>query len=408
MFRFQIAGACVLIATALLFQEPAEAQALSFAPADGAPVCRGSDGYAQDFGQRRTFLWRPAWLKAIAADPVRAGGVVKKAEAALLHVPYSVTDKKRILPGASANDYASIGPYWWPNTKSDNGLPYVRRDGDVNPERNGPEFDKNRLASMGDDLEALSVAYFITSDERFAKQGAKLLRAWFLDPDTRMNPNMNFAQGIPGKVNGRGEGIIEVSDLSTIVESIGLLGPSEALTDKDHAGLRKWYADFATWMTASENGKAARAKNNNHGVFFDFYLSHFSIFAGLEGVATQTVENFPTARLKTQMDSDGRFPAELNRTRSWHYSNYLVGGAARLATIAECTGHDLWNATWGDERSLGTAHTFLNQYSGDLASWPYPDRDHAAGAFEKMRNSFAQVDMMFAGAEATSQPIVLP
>ena len=404
----QLSAMLALFAAVATYTQPLEAKVPEFLPAEGEPACQTEGGYAQDFGGRRTFLWRPAWLQAIAADPKRSRDVLQKAETALDRGPYSVTDKPRSVPGSSRNDYASIGPYWWPDQDNESGLPYYRRDGEVNPERNGPQFDKNRLVSMGDDLEALSVAYFITSDERFAQQGAKLLKAWFLNPDTRMNPNMNFAQGIPGKVDGRAEGIIEVSDLSTIVESIGLLAPSTALSEPDHAGIRQWYAEFVQWMRASENGKAASAKTNNHAVFYDFYLTHFSIFAGLESVATQTIERFPTARLKVQMDGDGRFPEELERTRSWHYSNYLVGGAARLATVAECAGYDLWNATLEDERSLVTAHTFLSKHSADLSDWPYPDRDHAAGAFEKMRNTFARMDMMFADAKVSSQAIVLP
>jgi hypothetical protein len=264
------------------------------------------------------------------------------------------------------------------------------------------------MFSMGDDLEALSVAYYLTWDERFAEQSAKLLRAWFLNPETRMNPNMNFAQGIPGRVNGRAEGIIEVSDLSTIIESIGLLSPSSALTGKDHAGIRQWYAEFVHWLQVSENGKGASAKKNNHSIFYDFYLAHFSLYSGLDNITTQTIEAFPTKRLAAQMDAKGRFPEELDRTRSWHYSNYLLGGAARLATIAECMGYDLWDTPLDDGRTLVTGYAHLNQYSDDLTTWPYPDRDHAAGQFAKMRATFDQVEIMFAGAKAPAQPTVLP
>lgn len=397
-----------LCATALLIAEQAEAKTLPFKAVEGDAVCRADAGYSQDFDGRRTFLWRPAWIEGIAANPKHAGDIIRKAEAALAKGPYSVTDKPNILPGASKNDYASIGPYWWPNPDTDDGLPYYRRDGELNQARNGPGFDKNRMFSMGDDLEALSVAYYLTSDERFAEQSAKLLRTWFLNPETRMNPNMNFAQGIPGRVNGRAEGIIEVSDLSTIIESIGLLSPSSALTGKDHAGIRQWYADFVQWMQVSENGKGASAKANNHSIFYDFYLAHFSLYAGLDSITTQTIEAFPAKRLAKQMDAKGRFPEELDRTRSWHYSNYLLGGAARLATIAECMDHDLWNTQLKDGRTLVTGFAYLNQYSDDLVTWPYPDRDHAGRKFAKMRATFDRVEMMFAGARAPAQPTVLP
>lgn len=410
---FRLSALCsltlgVATAAALTLAGPAEAKAIPFTPDEGDAVCRGADGYSKDFGGRRTFMWRPAWLERIAADSKRSREIIKAAEAALGRSPYSVTDKPRILPGASANDYASIGPYWWPDPKRDDGLPYYRRDGEVNPERNGPAFDKGRLSALGADVEALAVAYYLTSEERFAEQGAKLLRAWFLDPETRMNPNMNFAQGIPGKVDGRGEGLIEASDFSTIIESIGLLGPSPALTKADHAGLRQWYANFAQWMATSDNGLAQMRKGNNHGIFFDFYLSHFAIFAGMDTVTRNIVDRFPTERLARQMDAKGRFPHELKRTRSWHYSNYLVGGAARLATIGECTGQDLWNTTLEDGRGLRTAHEYLGSFVKDMRAWPFPDRDQEAGNFDKMRRTFVRVDTMFAGPDAVTAFTELP
>ncbi len=384
------------------------AQIDAFQLGEGAPVCRGTSGYAEDFSGRRTFLWRPQWLEAIAKDAAQKAERIEAAEAALKRGPYSVTDKPKTVPGASPNDYSSIGPYWWPDPAKRDGLPYVRRDGQVNPERSGPEFDKNRLSRLGADLEALSVGYYLTGDSRFADHAANLLRVWFLDPQTRMAPNMNFAQGIPGKVAGRGEGIIEASDLSTIVESIGLLAPSDAFNKAEQQALRQWYADFATWMATSENGEAEMQKRNNHGVFFDFYLSHFAIFAGLESVTGSIIDNFLQYRLAAQMDKQGRFLAELKRTRSWHYSNYVVGGAARLATIAECTGRDLWTAQLGDGRSLQTSRAFLQRYSDRVEDWPFPDRDHSSQRYDKMLATFAKTEMLFAGADAVSNGQDLP
>ena len=186
----------------------------------------------------------------------------------------------------------------------------------MNPERSGPEFDKARLGDLANDLEALSLAYFITKDERYASHAAVLLRAWFINPATRMLPNMEFAQGIPGRVQGRGEGIIESSDLSTVVEAVGLLGTSPALTKSDHAALRQWYAEFATWMATSQIGEDEMQKTNNHGIFYDFYLAHFALFAGMDRVTSSVVEAFPQFRIAAQMDKQGRFVNAFNINRT--------------------------------------------------------------------------------------------
>lgn len=377
-----------------------------FSYPDGAPQCRGKAGYEADFGGRRTFVWRPAWLSALAGDTETVSAITKAARSALDHGPYSVTDKPKPIPGASANDYASIGPYWWPDPQKKDGLPYNRRDGEVNPERDGPAFDKDRLRNLRADVRALALGYFVTGDEAYATKAASLLRVWFLDPATRMNPNMNFAQGVPGKVNGRGEGIIEASDLSIIVESIGLLRPSGALTADDHRALESWYREFAVWLATSDNGADEMNKANNHGVFFDFYLAHFALYAGLDSVTAKLANGFPQDRLARQMDRQGRFIEELKRTRSWHYSHYVVEGAAKLATISECVGKDLWSAKLDDGRSLANAEGFLAKYWAGGESWPFPDTRLQSGADPGgASDSVARVQLMFAkSAPGTLEP----
>lgn len=387
---------------------PAIALAQTPAPLEQVYECRGSQGYAQDFGGRQTFLWRPQWLEAISADAKRRQDAIDEADKALGRGPYSVTNKSKLVPGASPNDYTSIGPYWWPDPKKSDGLPYKRRDGEVNPERRGADFDKDRLSKLGADMEALSLGFYLTQDPRYAEQAAVLVRAWFLDPQTRMAPNMNFAQGIPGRVNGRGEGIIEASDFSTVIESVGLIAPSGALSDSEVAALKLWFTQFSQWLATSENGAVEMRKTNNHSVFFDFYLAHFALFAGLDSVTKSIATNFPRYRIARQMDKRGRFEAELGRTRSWHYSNYLVAGAGRLATIGECVGEDLWNNELNDGRGLTAAARFLDGYADNLETWPYPDRDLAAGRFDRMERVHRLVDALFARGESFPKDSGLP
>src|SRR5205823_7105303 len=60
-------------------------------------------------------------LEREARDLMRAG-------------PWSVMDKTRVAPSGDKHDYVSYAPYWWPDSTKPNGLPYIQRDGLVNPE----------------------------------------------------------------------------------------------------------------------------------------------------------------------------------------------------------------------------------------------------------------------------------
>jgi hypothetical protein len=338
--------------------------------------CDGTSGYKAISGVR-TFLWRPEWLalekRRLGNDAAQAGVLRKAADAALTRGPYTVTAKSRMPSSDDKHDYYSIGPYWWPDANKAGGLPYIRRDGETNPESRGSEFDKDRLTKFAKDVQTLALAAHHLGERRYAEHAAKLLRAWFLDPATRMNPNLNFAQAIPGITEGRGEGIIELVVMPQVIESVGLVAASGALTNAEARGIETWFGDLVDWMQSSRNGKDEAAKANNHGIYYDYFLTHFALFAGKQSVAKQVSENFLARRLGAQMAKDGSLPEELSRTRSLHYSFFALQAGARMATISECVEVDLWHATTADGRGLARGLSKLASYAPDWKSWPYPE-----------------------------------
>jgi hypothetical protein len=95
----------------------------------------------------------------------------------------------------------------------------VQRDGLRNPEADDTtRYDAGLLRCMVEDIEWLALAYFFTDDQSYAEHTADLLRAWFISPETRMNPNFRFAQIIPGRAEVRGTGIIESRHLTRVVD----------------------------------------------------------------------------------------------------------------------------------------------------------------------------------------------
>ncbi len=353
---------------------------LPFKPHASRAVCSGVDGYQNTakFGLR-TFLLRPEWLaieKAkIAADASYGDPLRKAAEKALVSKSYSVVEKTKTPASGDKHDYYSIGPYWWPTPGKRNGEPYSRRDGQTNPESRGPEFDKDRINKFSGDVRALTLAYHYFGDKKYAVKAAELIRAWFLNTETRMNPSLNFGQSVPGVNTGRGEGLIEMRALTPIVEGIGLLSPAKVFTDAEMIGLEDWFGSFVKWMATSPIARDERAKNNNHGMHYDFLITHFALFAGMDPVAKVISEAFPAKRLSVQLDMKGGLPDELARTRSFHYSFFALEAAVQLATVSECVGVDLWNAQAAEGRSLKSAFVYLAPYQTKLNSWPFKDLD---------------------------------
>ncbi|MET0535276.1 MAG: alginate lyase family protein [Steroidobacter sp.] len=343
-----------------------------------APACNGSQGYFEAFGGRRTFILRPDWLAATkargASDLVQAAAwkqLFAKADAALTGATYSVVDKTRTPPSGDKHDYMSMGPYWWPDPKQPNGEPYIRRDGEVNPERNGDAFDATRMDRMGAAVEALSLAYYFSEDKRYALRAAELVRAWFLAPVTRMNPNLSFAQAVPGRTAGRAEGVLDTLRLTRVVEGIGLIAPSETLSRQELAALERWFTDYTTWMMTSVNGREEREADNNHGLWYDHQLVHFALFARRDDIAREVIEQVATGRFEKQIEPDGKLPRELKRTRAYHYTIYALQAATGLAGLSACVNVNLWQ-TPGATR-LEAALSYIAPYVGREREFPYPD-----------------------------------
>ena len=345
---------------------------LALAPAARAGDCSG----------RATLLWRPEALAAekarIEKDPGSVpayAALIKEADKAMIQGPWSVTDKTRTPPSGDKHDYMSIAPYFWPDPAKPDGLPYINRDGDINPERATNAYDRVRLGDMASAIQALGLAYYFTGKQAYADRAALILRTWFLDPATRMNPNLTFAQGVPGKTPGRSFGIIDTAELLPVVDTIGLLQPSGALSAADVAGLRQWFGDFTGWLQTSDAGHTEHDAKNNHAIWFDLQFSDYALFSGKTDLARADISAFAEKRMAPQFTADGSLPQELARTRSFHYSTWTMQAVYDIATLGECVGVDLWSYQSAYGKSLRKNTDFIAQYAGHEDQWKWKEID---------------------------------
>lgn len=353
------------------------------------PKCQGSEGYAATFGGRRTFTLQPGELEsikaALATDPAIEAAyraLLVQADKALAGKPASVMDKRNIPLSGDRHDYVSLAPYWWP-VATDPKAPYVRRDGEANPERETSRFDRGALGRMTREADTLALAYYYSGEVRYAEGAARVIRTWFLDPATAMNPNMNYAQAVPGVSNGRPEGVLDGASFIAVIDAAGLIAPSGALAPAETAALESWFSRYIDWMRKSPNGKGEGAKNNNHGIWYDAQLARYALFARRDDVARSVVAAFPKLRLELQMDASGALPDELTRTRSFHYSLYALDAAYTVADSAACIGVDLYRAA-EKGRSLRKATDYVATYRGRPADWPYKEMKWPAEALGEL------------------------
>ena len=280
-----------------------------------------------------------------------------------------MTQKSGLPPSGDRHDYMSLGPYWWPDPESPDGRPYVRRDGEVNPERD--ELDSLPLKRMCSAVDDLALGYYLGGHEPYAEKAVLLLRTWFLEPATRMNPHLRYGQAIPGVCEGRGIGIIDTRVLARLVDSVGLLGGSLAWTDEDQAGLTGWFSRYLDWLLESDIGRDEAAQANNHGTWYDVQVSSFALFTGEESVAHRVLGEDAPRRIAAQIEPDGRQPRELSRTRSLSYSTMNLAGMFDLAALGEAVDLDLWSYRSDDGRSIRAALDWLLEHALGEDPWPH-------------------------------------
>lgn len=360
--------------------------AAAFSP---APACRASEGYSASFDGRRTFTLRPGDLEAIKAalptDPAIGAAyrdLIARADKALAAKPASVMDKRSIPVSGDRHDYVSLARYWWPNPADAKG-PYVRRDGDTNPDIESGRFDRSALSRMTREVDTLALAFYYSGERKYAEGAARVIRTWFLDPATAMNPNMNFAQAVPGVSNGRPEGVLDGASFVGVIDAAGLIAPSGALTPAETTALEGWFGRYLDWMLNSANGKGEGKASNNHGLWYDAQVARFALFARKPEITRKIVVAFAKGRIAQQVDASGALPAELGRTRSFHYSLYALSAAYTVADSAACLGIDLYRAE-ENGRSLRKATDYVASYRGRATDWPYKEQGWPADTLDEL------------------------
>jgi len=237
-----------------------------------------------------------------------------------------------------------------------------------NPERY--EYDLPRLEAVAHTVRELGPAYYFTGDETYAEHAAEVLRTFFIDPETRMNPNMKYAQMRRGHDELNPGGIVETIRFRNLPDQVLMLRESEAWTDEDHEAIRKWFADYAEWLVTSDHAREEAAAENNHGTWWAYQAAAFALFGSREDIAREVLEAVPE-RIAGQIEPDGRQPHEIGRTLSFHYHDFNNRGMLRLARIARHVDIDLASYETEDGRSIRAAVEFLVPYATGEKEWEW-------------------------------------
>lgn len=293
--------------------------------------------------------------------------ILQLAARQLGEAPVSITDTFCERSAGGRHDFYSEGDYWWPDPTNPDG-PYIRKDGLSNP----GNFSAHREAMirLSQIVGNLASAYVITQDKRYPKAIRKHLAAWFIDPDTRMNPHLLFAQAINGRHTGRGIGIIDAIHLMEVVKATMLLEKKQLIPENELVQIKQWFADFVQWLTTHEYGLKEMIHPNNHGTCWNMQVALYAKFVGNQEILNMCRDRFKSEILPNQMAIDGSFPLEMERTKPYGYSLFNLDAMLMNALVLTDQEQDFWQFSTIDGKSISQALAFMAPYVADKSTWP--------------------------------------
>lgn len=297
--------------------------------------------------------------------------VLAEAAWAMSQQPVTITAETSPRSAGGKHDFFSEADYFWPDPAHPNG-PYINRDGETNPDN----FVAHRkaLIHFSKIIGALASAYKLTGDEKYVRQALLHLRAWLMNAETRMNPNLEFAQAVKGRFTGRNYGIIDTIHLMEVAQGVLVMQAAKAFDDETLAGVRVWFAAYNQWLTTSAKGVQEKETKNNHATCWAMQVASFAKLCNDKALMDTCRIRFKTILLPAQMGTDGSFPLELSRTKPYGYSLFNLDAMATLCQILSVPGDNLWAFETADGKSVKKGIEFLFPFVADKSKWTYkPD-----------------------------------
>lgn len=305
-----------------------------------------------------------AYRLVAGTDRVR---ILEAAEKYLPLEPVTITAFPAPGSPGGLHDFYSQADYFWPNPKDPNG-PYINRDGQSNPNN----FDAHRkvMVALSMEMPALTAAWLLTGDERYGRRACDHLRAWFVTPATRMNPNLMYAQAVTGRSTGRNYGIIDTLHLVEVARAAGFL-MHELMDHRDREGVHEWFARYVDWLSTSERGQQERDTKNNHAMCWALQAAEYARLTENQAVRKDVYRRYREILLPRQEAEDGSFPLELRRTKPYSYSIFNFDVMAGLCQSLKGLMPDPTTFHLADGRGMLKAAAFIYPYMKDKSAWKW-------------------------------------
>lgn len=324
----------------------------------------------------------------MATAGLAAARVCWPQQAENIHFNVAEFDRKRILDSAAdalkippktvssiaspaknidAQTYVSHDVEWFP---ADDGKAFEHRPGRSNPAAFCAHRDA--LIAMNGSVAACTAAWRLTQEKQYALHALDHLRAWFVTPSTRMQPNLDHAACVLPSTEGTYRGVEDTIMLAETFRAASFLcNYNGVASDDESAALRAWCRLFCTWLNESKPGFIAREMKDRTAICWTMQAAEMARFTRDEQLQLECSHRFRDKLLR-QMNFDGQFPLEIKRSDAYAASIFTLDCMCVTCEILSTPLDNVWASLLPDGRGMRSAIAYLYPALENRAVWRLP------------------------------------
>lgn len=175
--------------------------------------------------------------------------------------------------------------------------------------------DRFKLQKLFDSTTLFSLAYGITGNKLYANKAYNNIKSWFLDPKTKMNPNMDYCHF----ENDKNTNLLDILGFYYLIDAIKII--INLFTKDELFNLKLWFKQFLSWLNDSPLAEKESNKNNYHKT--SILIVKFSIAFFISDMKElEKIKKLAHELIDIQLDNKGYQIFEQKKDDTFHYYLY--------------------------------------------------------------------------------------
>jgi len=219
-------------------------------------------------------------------------------------------------------------------------------------------------------IAALTAAFVVTHDDRYALRAGRHFYTWFVAPETCMIVDFTKAGFDPAKSTQKPAGVVDLVPLAEIARALSFLPETAALSPPDLATTQAWFTALLTWLNEDRNMFIAREAKDHTASAWLLLASAVSRSVADDATLEACRHRFRRPTVRNQINALGVFPHEI--TTAFPYRNTLLNFDLLAAStqLLSTPFDNLWLFELEDGPGMRSVAAYLYPAIRDRDKWP--------------------------------------